>query len=107
MVATFTSGPWIVDDEEFGENGDYTEPRVFSCVDEYNPKIICSLAVRSGMEANAQLIAAAPDLYKALQALRQWTQAEIDYFDGHSPDDFIWDKVNSALAKAGGKKAQS
>ena len=59
------------------------------------------------MEANAQLIAAAPDLYKALQALRQWTQAEIDYFDGHSPDDFIWDKVNSALAKAGGKKAQS
>lgn len=67
-MPNFTPGPWIAEDEEFSEKGDYTAPQVFSCADEDNPKIVCELAVRSGMEANAHLIAAAPDMYEALRA---------------------------------------
>ena len=29
-MPNFTPGPWIVEDEEIGEYGEYTEPQVFS-----------------------------------------------------------------------------
>ena len=52
---------------------------------------------RAEAEANARLIAAAPDLYEALQAF-------IDAGDGH--DDFTdeWPAARAALAKARGEK---
>jgi len=55
-------------------------------------------------QSRAFLIAAAPELYEALEALRGWVQADIDQFDGSTPDDFIWDAVHAALKKARGEQ---
>jgi hypothetical protein len=54
-----------------------------------------SIATKENAEANAMLIAAAPDLYDALIAL---VQAE------HSDDMHLWIKAKTALAKARGEK---
>jgi hypothetical protein len=86
-MPNFTAGPWIAEDEEFSEKGDYTAPQVFSCADEDNPKIVCELAVRSGMEANAHLIAAAPDMYEALKEI----ESEMDNrYDGADDSKTKW-----------------
>ena len=118
MVAQFTPGPWIVEDEEFGEYGEYTKPQVFSCANEDNPKIICSLAVRNSMEANAQLIAAAPTMYEALQAAEVMMRALLvstpctvstnDMGKFRNVNSFgVLKEVQEALAKATGKQTQS
>jgi hypothetical protein len=116
MVTQFTPGPWIAEDEEFSENGDYTEPQVFSCADQDNPKIICSLAVRNCMEANAHLIAAAPEMYEALRgaevmlrALLVSTPCTVSTNDSgkfRNVNSFgVLKEVQEALAKADGKQA--
>jgi len=107
-----------VEDEEFSAAGDYTEPQVFSCADEDNPKIICSLAVRNNMEANAQLISAAPTMYEALQAAEVMMRALLvstpctvstnDMGKFRNVNSFgVLKEVQEALAKAEGKQALS
>lgn len=54
-------------------------------------------------EANALLIAAAPDLLDALVSLSQWLAADVAHFEGKEPDDWIMTKVTDALKKAGGE----
>ena len=116
MVAQFPPGPWIANDEEFSEDGDYTPPQVFSYADKDNPKIVCELAVRSGMEANAQLIVAAPDLYGALQAAEVMLRALLvstpctvstnDSGKFRNVNSFgVLKEVQEALAKAYGNQA--
>ena len=51
-------------------------------------------------EANARLIAAAPELLEALQALLGWEEAEIKHFEATGPDDWIMEIARAAIAKA-------
>lgn len=69
-----TPPPWRLVQAEYPDAGGYVEPRVFSYADPDNPKIICSMAVRDGETelANGLMVAAAPDLYKALKDARYW-----------------------------------
>jgi hypothetical protein len=91
----FTRGPWKLNylNELFGIDGYRVrvagygiEPASFPPTEEE-----C---------ANAHLIAAAPELYEALKSLHQWVKAENEHFDENLPDDFIWNAVKTALAKA-------
>ena len=50
--------------------------------------------------ANARLIAAAPELLAALQALVGWEDAEIKHFGATGPDDWIMADARAAIAKA-------
>lgn len=83
----FTQGPWIVEDgyAVVSEQGDY----IASCSDIDSGK--------STKEANANLIAAAPDIYEALRLMVQLATAEVHI--GRA----VLDSANAALAKAEGK----
>ncbi len=69
-----------------------------------NGEYICCLPSHGKGEANAQLIASAPDLYEALQIGRGVIKAQLFLH----PDDKIMQVqlriVDKALAKAGGKE---
>ena len=51
-------------------------------------------------EANARLIATAPELLEALQALLGWEEAEIKHFGATGPDAWIMEMARAAIAKA-------
>lgn len=92
----FTPGPWLVKDgftEEFEvyaetpDNFGYYEIAEIKCMDgETSP--------------NAHLIAAAPDLYEALENAAKLLKYVVEEYPGHAPD---LHKCNAALAKAEGK----
>ncbi len=85
MNAGFTPGPWLVDNGGIRARDAYLVKAVFNGTDSYfSPEA----------EANARLIAAAPDLYKALAG---WM--------GRKPQDIASLMVASenALAKARGE----
>lgn len=81
---THTQGPW--------ENvGGYVE-----ALDLDTPLSICTIAdCGTETEANARLIAAAPDLLEALQEA-----VNKGYMWDHDPD--LWSKASAAIAKAKG-----
>jgi hypothetical protein len=62
----YTPGPWIFEPEETTDGGHYTPPQVFSMADPDNPRIVCTLAVRNGMEANGKFIARVPEMAEML-----------------------------------------
>ena len=57
-------------------------------------------------EANARLIAAAPDLLAALEAYDQFARANDDWDDGEGMFDFIL-KARAAIAKATGEAEET
>lgn len=93
----FTKGPWHVSDPNDHKNADIgISDGVFVLADMTND------IAENGYDqkANAKVMAAAPDLYEALQEVVQW-------IDGWSPsfcDDEEWqataDKIEAALSKA-------
>jgi hypothetical protein len=88
-VAQFTEGPWRVQGGEV--------------VSQHDP--ICSMPVlyraskeaRAVLEADANLIAAAPELYEALELIVEQREA---FFTEHA-----WKAAEAALAKARGESA--
>lgn len=91
---TFTPGPWRVRRAQYPVDGAYD----YAIYDEPLVQVIAETFGRTSVtnwpdaEANAHLIAAAPELYEALKTLdaRGWTTA-------------TWDLAKRALAKAEGR----
>ena len=101
----FTPGPWIGAGPSFGD----AKPRWIDCIitqweDDYGDVVgICDFQLKQydeEQEANAHLIAAAPDLYEALERMVGWVD---DWREGkkHPYDD--WEFAKAALAKARGE----
>lgn len=90
-VAGHTAGPWTFDDDwsrlptVFGADG-----QIVATI-EKNRVIDGWVSPQPDREANARLIAAAPDMLAALEAAK--------VFGGGWPE-AVWQQVNAALAKA-------
>jgi len=54
-------------------------------------------------EANAHLIAAAPQMLEALERLRGWVVAEAEQFGAVLPDDDIMEQATAAIRAAKGE----
>lgn len=97
-VTAWTPGPWEVgDDDHNGQaivRGKHTE--IATCWHH------CVTSIEVEMRANARLIAAAPDLFEALEMIRDADEDCIK--DGlHRPlTDIARAKVDAALTRAGG-----
>lgn len=83
MMSEYTAGPWVV-----GDHGVIYDDKHRDAVCELNFK------VSAVDRANAKLIAAAPDLLEALQALLDYAESGWDHF----PDCAI--NARKAIAKA-------
>jgi hypothetical protein len=86
-MADYTKGEWKVQDGHIESNG----------------KWICQLWSKKeedfeNSEANALLIAAAPDLYNALKGIKELAKGYTEM-----PKDIILKAIDKALAKAEGK----
>ena len=97
MSAPFTPGPWAID-----------YPAIYSMEKGERVGRVASVSISykdtATYEANARLIAAAPDLFEALDALNDHWNGVGDY--DNSPDDEarLQAKVSGALAKARGEQ---
>ena len=102
-MSKFTPGPWIISDE-------YQRPATHSTWIEISthdsglPIVSCRF---SNQEANAHLIAAAPDMYEALTALLLTVGFAISdgtwKLDVGSDPDLVIKRASMALLKAEGK----
>lgn len=82
--------PWTVEPEIWGEDGHYEEPQIVAA---NGITGVATIRVGSGCdEANARLIAAAPDLLEALKRLV-----------GPNPGTDDRDAAHDAIAKAEGR----
>lgn len=96
----FTDGPWTFEaheGEEYGPKENCSFAIKGPPLDEYLPGIQLATVVSDcvdGHEANARLIAAAPDLLEALEALLDYAESGWDHF----PDCAI--NARKAIAKA-------
>lgn len=80
MTRKHTPGPWLVDDRTvyaLNENG---FNRFFASVQDAHTDPI-------ELEANAQLIAAAPDLLEALELLMRWQVKNVNCWSNTAYDD--------------------
>ncbi|AYJ87634.1 hypothetical protein D3Y57_19045 [Sphingomonas paeninsulae] len=94
MSAQHTPGPWRVDDYHDGFEivGNVARATRFGKKGEWTVASI-EMDMPDGAEtANAHLIAAAPDLLAALEAL-------VSSFETHRPK-LLWDNARAAIAKA-------
>ena len=92
METKHTPRPWRYESTSIGSN----YARIFFSADEKdgdNLRGYCG-------EANARLIATAPELLEALQALLGWEEAEIKHFGATGPDAWIMEMARAAIAKA-------
>lgn len=91
----FTPGPWVASDEVHGKCGGIIH------IKDGKYSEICTMW-SSGLEnedeflVNANLIAAAPDLYEALERMKIWCEDEVGA-------ELPCDSINAALAKARGE----
>jgi len=95
MKEKFTPGPWGADCDCFPimVRAEKMEP---DCHQDW----VCNVG---GDRANARLIAAAPDMYEALQSVLDDVQFMIeDGYIGDIMDDILYVKARAALAKADG-----
>ena len=96
----FTPGPWIVMERAVVAVRRFVIAEVFS-----DPLKKDSLAIEES-KANLNLIAAAPDLFEALENLEPYLDAIVCYastITEHPPNGFIL-KARAALAKARGEE---
>lgn len=87
MTTAFTPGPWRCD---YDDNGFYY---IFSAEEFMSPYIAATGGEGHLNEANARLIAAAPDMYEALKMLADVLNA------GERPDVNQYKIARAALAK--------
>lgn len=92
----FTKGPWRVDDSVHGEEGGIVHIKSDG-YSEMCTMFASALENEDEFLANANLIAAAPDLYETLDRLVNWIWSE------HGMTDRVNDAVK-ALAKARGEE---
>ena len=91
MAGQHTPGPWDVYGGEIGTAPDATLA------------VVCALSGNDGdneEDANARLIAAAPDLLAALEALARWETCDLDAEQAAALMDEVCDMARAAIAKA-------
>lgn len=96
-MSKHTPGPWVINHSGLQEpTGDYDHIHAES---NRALQAICKVVRRHDSKANAKLIAAAPDLLEALEALLDWGRDWTSPNDPHSPHELL---VNActAIAKA-------
>tara|TARA_R110001606_G_scaffold30344_4_gene93820 strand:+ start:720 stop:1025 length:306 start_codon:yes stop_codon:yes gene_type:complete len=100
-MSMHTKGPWVTADG-------YGEKRYGTAVKSiHDDHLICSCTGyygREGAEANARLIAAAPDLLEALERLKieiTLSDVDMDYIESHFRPHL--ERAASAIAKARGE----
>ena len=100
----FTQGEWVVDKEvkHLPNHIEYTVSAPYAlvckCVGTTNP-MLDWYAGACHVKANAHLIRAAPDMYRALREVTEWL-AEIY---GNQEEAEMFERCNAALAKADGE----
>lgn len=97
MEAKFTPGPWVID-AGFDGSGNFNQ---YWQVHDGSDAIVCStmFCMAGNKEANAHLIAAAPDLYEALSRIESIIEGAFPNLnDGEAMRD-----ARAALAKARGE----
>ena len=106
MTTKHTPGPWYVFHSAHRGRFDDDGPGAFSIGDAqtaYSANILCSRYEwperAEEMKANARLIAAAPDLLKALQAIVATCSVRID-----DPRIALFDAARAAITKATGEQ---
>lgn len=114
MTTPYTPGPWKTEHRKGADAMYRTE--IFSeqhggiATCEWTPKHCGNGVIETYREANARLIAAAPELLEAAKLVLEWYEAE----DNHSGTDFYQrmqmcrdseDAVRAAIAKATGEPA--
>jgi hypothetical protein len=113
--AKHTPGPWVVKPRIWrGAAAHAQGPGIFSIEDAATQTVICDRRTEwpeqaVEMEANARLIAAAPDLLGALEDMRQWVAA-FAYGEGSKAYEEVMrsprmEKASAAIAKATGGAA--
>ena len=99
--ARFTKGPWLtrqgLDEDEIEVYPAAKAPHGLQ-----KAEIATVKDYHDDYEANAHLIAAAPELYEAVEWLEVYAKVQIERFP-MSQDSEGWNKVLSSLAKARGK----
>lgn len=95
-MSAHTPGPWFIGNES-NECCDVETGKTVISLDRHDPFMSGVIIItRDEMLANAHLIAAAPDLLKALKAVFQHATT------GCVADDTDWEAVRAAIAKAEG-----
>ena len=94
-MSKHTPGPWKANFAISGSVYIFGGDRNFACVfDEWRDE--------ANQEANANLIAAAPDLLEALEELLSMCQRQEDFHD--DDDGCMFERASAAIAKARGEK---
>ena len=91
---THTKGPWSV-----------RMPTEFLNQAAIEPCIGCVYGAGEELRANANLIASAPELLEAVQALVDWSeeQTKLSFYDRMMQFNAALDKASAAIAKAKGE----
>lgn len=96
MKTQFTPGPWTIDEERYEQGISH-----FAISSRHNGEMVCSVSPtrlrREQDDANARLIAAAPELFAALQAL---LPTYIMAADSTAEQHAVVAQARKALAKA-------
>lgn len=102
----FTPGPWFM---RVGLPGSGPWDRVtVESGPAHSPYVVCTVNRHSDHPFNAHLIAAAPELYAALEAaFDELLLRPLAKGDGHEKDLALRGKIRTALAKARGAPAAS
>ena len=104
-TTTHTAGPWNVEPHNLGKWIKSGESFIVAIPDhiEHEGKPCGSIAsqdkTQDELDANARLIAAAPELLAALEALTEWGCTHTSPRDANSPHDFLV-AARAAIAKA-------
>ena len=102
-MSDYTPGPWGT--FEIQHDGDDPETRTGVCAFEGDYMLAeVGFDRPNEAEANARLIASAPDL---LKAAREAEQRLLDLFDGDAEDATIIDALRAAIAKAEGVRSST
>lgn len=98
---THTKGPWTA--SEHGAYGDYNGNSIVILGDDLRIAVVLGYD-NEETQANARLIAAAPELLEAVQALIDWNEAQtkLSFYDRMEQFNAAMDKARAAIAKVKG-----
>jgi hypothetical protein len=100
MDKAYTSGPWFCGEKSPHNGNYYIGPACYTGLDSVSPYVAivtdsCHSVSDEAAEANAALIASAPELYEALNKLREVVGEQLDWRSLRASEE-----VDSALAHA-------
>ena len=104
MSGGFTKGPWVAEPDSFDDFSIHPVGRALAVAAVVNGGINAVTGHGDEHKANAHLIAAAPEMYEALEAMRARWELYIGGLGGAGhTDDALMKQAAAALAKARGE----